>query len=123
MLSRGRQTNPFAGLRPSWFAICSADVQRIPVGFVVGLYRALTGTADGHASSAFVRLANARCQFWHDPNVLNPEAAARCAAVQPAATPAALPKYVNRSRQSETVFSVVASGNDADGTIPSRIPG
>ena len=69
MLSSGRQAKPLAGLRPSCVAICSKLVQRMPFGFVVGLYRAATGIAVGHASSAFVRLANARCQKRHELNV------------------------------------------------------
>ena len=52
-----------------------------------------------------------------------PEAAARCAAVQPAATPAGLAKYSESSRQSGTVPSVIESWNDTLGMIPSRMPG
>jgi hypothetical protein len=87
------------------------------------LYSADTGTALGQASSAFVRLANARCQNWHELNVPKPEAAARCAAVQPAATPAGLAKYSESRRQSGTVPSEIESWNETPGTIPSRMPG
>ena len=122
-LSSGRQAKPFAGLRPSCVAICSKLVHLIPPGFVTGWYRADTGTAVGQASSAFVRLAKARCQNRHELKVPKPEAAARCAAVQPAATPAGLAKYSASSRQSGTVPSVIESWNEALGMIPSRMPG
>ena len=70
-----------------------------------------------------MRLANARCQNWHELNVPKPDAAARCALVQPAATPAGLAKYSASRRQSGTVPSVIESWNEALGMIPSRMPG
>ena len=59
----------------------------------------------------------------HEANVPNPDAAVRCAAVQPAARPAGLAKYSASSRQSATVPSVSESWNEMPGTIPSRMPG
>ena len=70
-----------------------------------------------------MRLAKARCQRLHEVNVPNPDAAVRCAAVQPAAMPAGLAKYSASSRQSGTVPSVIESWNETPGTIPSRMPG
>ncbi len=70
-----------------------------------------------------MRLAKARCQNRHELKVPKPEAAARWASVQPAATPAGLAKYSESSRQSGTVPSVIESWNEALGMIPSRMPG
>ena len=78
MLSSGRQAKPFAGLRPSCVAICSKLVHLIPSWVRRRAVPRRHGHSRGQASSAFVRLANARCQNWHELNVLKPEAAARC---------------------------------------------